>query len=239
MSFLFNTTAGASQSSFKAKLVGNAIHSVKFDGCEIQDIKGVKDPSQMYKVIKLKFSNDDGTFEHTIFEPRESDSTRRETKFTDKNGVEGKIPQPSNIESMMLLFKHAIDIISPEVAKEIDNGTKNLGANDWDGLRKLVEQILDKHKDVELEIKLIKNNKGEGVFPGFFAAINREGKAYIRNNFMGKSLAFTPYEANKINNEAVAKPTKVEEFTTAAPKLESLAESAPSDIDMSFDMPQL
>lgn len=238
MSFSFSTTAGASQSSVKARLVGNAIHAVKFDGCEIQDIKGVKDPSQTYKVIKLKFSNDDGSFEHTIFEPKDSDFVRGESKYIDKNGVENKIPQASNVENMMLLFKHAIDIISPEVAKEIDNGTKNLGAADWDGLRKLVSQILDKNKGAELEIKLIKNNKGEGVFPGFFSAINREGKAYVRNNFMGKSLAFTSYEASKINNEATAKPTKVEEFTPA-PKLDSLSESSPSDIDMSFDMPEL
>ncbi len=78
MSFSFNTTAGASQSSAKPRLAGNDIYNVKFDGCEIVDIKGVKDPDKVYKVIKLKFSNGDGIYEHTVFEPRPEDFTRTE-----------------------------------------------------------------------------------------------------------------------------------------------------------------
>ena len=41
MSFSFNTTAGASQSTVKPKLAGNEIYSVKFDGVEIKDIENV------------------------------------------------------------------------------------------------------------------------------------------------------------------------------------------------------
>ena len=53
--FSFNTTAGASQSAAKSRLTGNDIYTVKFDGCEIVDIKGVKDPSMTYKVLKIHF----------------------------------------------------------------------------------------------------------------------------------------------------------------------------------------
>ena len=238
MSFSFNTTAGASQSSIKPRLAGNSIHTVAFDECEIQDIKGVKDPTQVYKVLKIKFSNNEGTFEHTVFEPRPQDFNRGENEYTDKNGEKKKIPQASSVETMMLLFKHAIDAISPEVATEIDNGTKNLGAADWDGLRKLVAQILNKHKGAQVQIKLLKNSKGEPIFPGFFAGINKDGKAYIRNNFIGGNLGFSAYEASRISKEAEAKPTKVDEFSSET-TLESLSNSSSSDIDINFDMPEL
>lgn len=205
--FSFDATAGASQSTTKNRLVGNSIYNVALEGCEVQDITGVKDPSAIYKVIKIKFSNEDGAYEHTVFEPRPDDFKRGENEITNKNGNKEKIPQPSNVESMMLLFKHIIDAYVPEVAKQIDNKEKSLGAKSWDELRKLIVAILEKGKGRKNNIKLIKDNKGEAKFPGYFASISKDGTAYIRNNFIGEKVAFTAYEADKINKEASAKPT--------------------------------
>jgi len=235
-SFSFSETAGTSQSTAKPRLEGNNIYSVKFQGCELQDIVGVKDPTALYKVLKLKFSNEDGTFEHTIFEPKENDFDRRETEYT-KNGKVEKIPQPSNVESMMLLFKHAIDAINPTIAKQIDDGSKNLGAKDWDTLRALVAKILDAGKDSETHIKLVKNNKGEAAFPGFFAGLTREGKAYIKNNFIGDKLAFSTYESQKIKDAAGAKPTTAKSYdaNTFTPQ----ATAAASDLYSFFDIADL
>lgn len=222
MSFSFNTTAGASQSTAKPRLSGNNIYDVKFDGCEIQDIVGVKDPTMTYKVLKLKFSNEDGSFEHTVFEPRAEDFDRRESEFTNKQGKTEKIPQASNVESMMLLFKHAIDSIVPSVGKDIDNKTKSLTAGNWDDLRKLVVDILDKGKGATTRIKLMKNGKtGEATFPGFFTGLTKEGVPYVKNNFIGAKIAFSTYELQRISNESIAKPTKVSEFVLAAPEAES------------------
>ena len=124
MNFSFNGTAGASQGTTFKKLEGNTIPVVKFDGCEVVDVQGVKDPTQVYRLLKLKFSNDEGTFEHTCFEPKPADFERRETDYTDKKtGETKKIPQPSNVESMMLLFKHAIDALNP-VNTELFNNEK-------------------------------------------------------------------------------------------------------------------
>ena len=235
-SFSFSETAGSSQSTSKPRLSGNEIYTVKFEGAELQDIVGVKDPTALYKVLKLKFSNEDGTFEHTIFEPKENDFDRRETEYT-KNGKVEKIPQPSNVESMMLLFKHAIDAINPTIAKQIDDGSKNLGAKDWDALRALVAKILDAGKDSETHIKLVKNNKGEAAFPGFFAGLTREGKAYIKNNFIGDKLAFSTYESQKIKDAAGAKPTTAKSYDAGS--FTPQATAAASDLDLSFDIADL
>ena len=238
MSFSFNTTAGASQSSAKPRLAGNDIYNVKFDGCEIVDIKGVKDPDKVYKVIKLKFSNGDGIYEHTVFEPRPEDFTRTENEYTSKDGKKEKIPQPSGVENMMLLFKHAIDSIAPSIGKEIDNGTKNLGAANWNDLRTLVAKILDSGKGKEVQIKLLKNTKGEATFPGYFSGITKEGKAYVRNNFIGDKLAFSTYEITRINNEANAKPTRAASYGTQ-PTVGSESSLGTPGLDIEFDMPVL
>lgn len=238
MSFSFNTTAGASQSTAKPRLLGNEICTVKFDGCEIQDIKGVKDINALYQVLKLKFSNDRGTYEHTIFEPREEDFNRTEREYTTKTGTIEKIPQTSGVENMMLLFKHAIDSINPTIAKAIDEGTQNLGAKDWNSLRKLVSQILDAGKGASLQIKLLRNNKGEATFPGYFASITKEGKAYIRNNFIGKNLSFTAYEAQRIQKELAATPTAAKTYSEST-NFDNLPKAPSVDVDLTFDMPIL
>jgi len=239
MSFSFGTTAGASQSSVKPRLVGNDIYDVTFEGCESQDIKGVKDANAVYKVLKLKFTSELGAHEHTIFEPRPEDFVRTETKYTDKStGEEKKIAQTSGVENTMLLFKHAIDTINPKVAKQIDDNTVNLGASDWDGLRKLVMQILDAGKGVSTQIKLLRNTKGEAQFPGFFAGLTKEGKAYVKNNFIGNKLAFTAYEKTRIENEANAKPTAAK--TYSAPALTGTSQSSEEGgVNIQFDMPIL
>lgn len=206
-SFSFDATAGASQSTAKPRLLGNNIYTVKFDGCEIKDIQGVKDPTALYKVLSLKFSNDEGSYDHTVFEPKGDDYKRTDKEFTNKNGNIEKIPQASNVESLMLFLKHIIDAVNPTVAKQIDSGEKKLGAKSWDELRNLISNILNAGKGAQTKIKLLKNKAGEATFPGFFTAVNRDGKAYIRNNFVGEKVAFTAYEIDRIKNENTAKPT--------------------------------
>ena len=208
--FNFNITAGASQSTFKPQLPGNEIYELTFDGASIEDIQGKKDPSQVYKVLKLRFSNEKGQFEHTIFEPRPEDFERGENKTT-RNGEVSTFPTPSNVESMMLLLKHVIDAVLPSVGKKIDEGEVTLGGKNWEQLRTNVVTVLEKGKGATTKIKLLSDNKGNARFPGFFTGLNQEGKAYIRNNFVGNTIGFTSYEKTRIDNAANAKPTDMSE----------------------------
>lgn len=230
-SFSFDATAGASQSTAKPRLLGNNIYTVKFDGCEIKDIQGVKDPTALYKVLSLKFSNDEGSYDHTVFEPKGDDYKRTDKEFTNKNGNIEKIPQASNVESLMLFLKHIIDAVNPTVAKQIDSGEKKLGAKSWDELRNLISNILNAGKGAQTKIKLLKNKAGEATFPGFFTAVNRDGKAYIRNNFVGEKVAFTAYEIDRIKNENTAKPTDA-----AALDLGIEEKATDSGLDLNFEV---
>jgi hypothetical protein len=229
--FSFDATAGASQST--ARLVGNKIHTVQFKGCELTDIQGVKDPTQIYKVLKFKYGNEEGTYEHTIFEPREDDFKRGENEFRNKNGNVEKIPQASNVESLMLFFKHNIDAFVPAVAKAIDSGEKSLTAPDWDSLRKLIEKIMNSAVGATSKIKLITTSKGDVRMPGFFTGLTRDGKAYIKNNFIGERILFTPYEMKRIDNAQQANIKKTSNL--------DLGESDTSDagLDLAFDVDAL
>ena len=220
MSFSFDATAGASQSTSKPRLAGNNIYDVQLDGAEIQDIQGVKDPTVVYKVLKIKFSNEEGTFEHTVFEPKPEDFKRTDREFKNKNGNIEKIPQPSNVETMMLLFKHIIDGFVPEIASQIDKKERSLTAKSWDELRALVSDILKKGKSRTNKIKLVKDKNGNAKFPGYFSGLSKEGVCYVRNNFVGPKVAFSEYEYQQIKSEASAKITPAEDFLPEPAPLE-------------------
>lgn len=229
--FSFNITAGASQSTSLPLLPGNEIHEVVFSEAIVDDIQGVADPSKVFKVINIIFKNDKGMFKHTVWEPRDEDFDRRKTEFTGKDGKISTIENPSNVETMMLLFKHIIDVVNPAIGKQIDNGEKNLGAKDWDSMRKLVCDIMNVGKETPTKIKLLTNKKGDACFPGFFTSLTKEGKPYIKNNFVGDKIGYTAYEAGRIKNEATSKPTKTNE-------LDKFSASDASD-DLDFDSAEL
>lgn len=233
--FSFTTTAGASQSTAKPRLEGNKIHTVKLESVEIDDFQGVKDTSQTYRVLKFNFSNEDGHYPHTIFEPKPDDFDRGESEYTDKTGKVNKIPQPSNFETMMLFVKHTMDSFAPAIAAQIDAGKKEIAAPDWDTFRKLVKKIFESDKTRETKVKLIKNKKGEGIFPGFFSAVNRDGVAYVRNNFIGEKVAFTAYEMKKIQDEANAAPSQMQ---NSAADLE-VDNTDINDVDVNLDLGDL
>ena len=209
MNYSFDETAGISQNGARKLFDGNAIYDVTFDGCEARDIQGVQDPSKTFHVLDIKFSNAEGVFTHTEFEPNPED-------MQDTQGSFG--PNPARVKGMMLLFKHLIDAVNPELGKAIDNKEKNLNTTSWDALRKLMVQATESGKGTQTKIKLFKNNKGVATFPRYFAKYNRDGKLYMSTNFIGKNIFFTNKELDQIAKQSEAKPTEtVDLMSSQAP----------------------
>lgn len=221
MNFNFNETAGISQSNVRKQLEGNKIHDVKFDGVEARDIQGVQDPSKTFKVLDIKFSNPEGYFTHTVWEPTDKD-------YEDRIGPFGA--QPSNVKTMMMLFKHLIDAVNPKLSEKVDSGevklgTKSSGHEGWLELRELMIKATDPGKGCDTKIKLINNNKGEAIFP-YFANYNKEGKLYMSTNFIGSNIFFTNKELNKIKKSETAKPQ--------SSNIPEESNTIPSDINFDF-----
>jgi hypothetical protein len=242
-SFNFNETAGAAQSTSRPALKGNNIYDVTFDGIEIKDMAGKKDPNAMYNVLNIKFSNKDGWFTHTIFEPREEDGVRRETIFKDDKGVENKVPQLSNNEVMMLIFKHLIDAVNPELGVLIDKGeagtqmkiTGNDPHSTWLSLRNVMKAATEPGIGTEVKLKLIANKKGEAIFP-YFAAIDKEGKKYMKFNFIGNNVFWNAKEIAALKKVAAAKPTRVGESFDLTMSSSAPTEDLGMDADMDFKL---
>ena len=218
MNYSFDETAGIhARTAFE----GNAIYDVTFDGCEIRDIQGVQDKTKTFHVLDIKFSNKDGVFTHTEFEPKPEDMEDTTNAFGN--------PQPSRVKAMMLLFKHLIDAVNPELGKAIDKKEKSLNTTSWDALRKLMVQATDPGKGTAVQIKLIKNNKGVAVFPGFFANYSKAGNLYMSTNFIGKKLFFTAKELDKISKATTSQPTETL-------SLDSVSVSSETPSDFNFDI---
>lgn len=212
MNFNFNETAGASQNTAKPQLAGNMIHDVKFVGCEAKDFAGTKDPNANYSTLEIKFENESGYHTKSYFEPKDNDFEDRETQYG---------PNPSNVKSMMLTFKHLIDAVNPELGTKIDAGEKSLNVKSWKELRALMVQATESGKGVATQLKLVNNNKGEAIYP-YAAAYNKEGKLYMKTNFIGSKLFWTKKEMETINKVSVAKPTaQSNDLNLGAPVVDS------------------
>jgi hypothetical protein len=228
MNFNFNETAGASQSTSLPQLKGNAIHEVTFKGCELREIIGVKDPSQKYNVLDIKFSNDKGYYTETIFEPKAGDEKRQENEIGGKTYI-----KPSNIENMMLEFRHIIDAVNPELGKQIDSKEKTISAASWDGLRKLMVEATKSGIGKVVKIKLIKKKDGTPRFP-YFSMIDKDSnKAIVAGNFIGENLYFSTYEQQQITKAENANPTaKTDEFGLSS----STETSNQNNSDLDFNL---
>lgn len=242
--FSFESTAGSSQSSIKPKLAGNAIHNVTFKGAESKDFEGKgANEGKIFKVITFTFENEDGVFEHTIYEPTTTSDYGGGNAFmrgeSEYNGT--KFPTPSTVESIMLLFKHILDVANPTVAKLIDEKKKTLAKPNWDEIRAFVVTLMTDVtkgaiKDAETKIKLLKNKKGEAIFPGYFSGLSREGNLYMKNNFVGDKIAFLPKEMTKIQNEASAKPTDMTGEDNLLVGDTGGSEDGLGDLDLDFEV---
>jgi len=211
MKFNIGTTEIASQSTGATRLKGGEIHDVKFDGAEATTIEK-KDGSATFDVLKLKFKNDDGTFEHVLFEPKEGDEIRQKNQYDSEN--------PSNVENLIFTVKHLLAAVAPDVAKKIEDKGLNIeGWNGKSGLREFVVNNTAKSKDKEVRIKLVKDKTGNGVFPSFPLGMSKEGSVYPRTNFIvaaGGKLDFTAKEIERMNSIAAASPTSMAGTTSAA-----------------------
>lgn len=229
MNFSLDCTAGVSQSKSFQELEGNKIHEVKFDGCEAFDTSTGK------STLRIKFSNKDGVYTHTVWEPQEGDDKRPSSAFGE---------MPSNMETMMYLIKHLIDKVNPAYAKDLDDKKASLATTSWDAFRKKIVEVTTPGIGITTKIKLVKGNNGKARFPYFLGLRKDNNSVYMKTNVIGDNLFWLNSELDKINKENNAKPTNdvfgSTLFEPKAPALDDIPASnamrmpEPEDID---DMP--
>lgn len=116
-----------------------AVHTVTFDGIEIQD-------GGTWKLMKLNFSNNDGNLKLSVFRPNERDEERRENKRA--NGTAWYTP--SNAENLWACMRQLMNTLNPEGYEK----AKSVKIKNFDDAFTIVEKVLKGAVGKETNIKV-------------------------------------------------------------------------------------
>lgn len=180
------------------------IYNVKFMGCEVREFPGKKDPSVTYKVLDIKFENEDGYFTVTKFFPKAGDDKRLEVET--KNG--GKRELASNFEELMNIVKQTAEVLNPEGFKKMSELSSKFRS--FDDVAKTLIAVTDKVKGCETKIKLIGRNRDNRVvaeIPNITSVF--DGVATITDNYIGSKLFFSDYEEGRRSEYLKSRPTEM------------------------------
>ena len=229
MAFSFGISAESAVRSSRRPLAPWNIYDVKFKGCEIREFDGKKDPNAHYKVLDIKFENEDGYHTVTQFFPREGDDERR--SYDGKNG--GKVEMPSNFESLMALVKQTAQVLNPEGFTKMQAASAKFKS--FDDVANALKKVTTPAIDSDIKIKLIGRNRDGKVVAEIprIVAINKQGEAFIADNYIGTKLFFSDYEETQRSKYMGAAPTemKSEDPLADAAGVDSGSESDSFDLD--------
>ena len=110
MSFNFAISSDSAVRNSRRPLTPWEIHDVKFKGAEIREFNGKKDPNAHYKLLSIKYENEDGYFNVDLFFPKDGDDVRPE--FDGANG--GKVQMASSFETTMAIVKQTAQVLNPK-----------------------------------------------------------------------------------------------------------------------------
>lgn len=181
------------------------IHEVLFDGVEYAQFDGKKDPTAKYEVLKIKFKNEKGQFQHTLFAPKPGDEKR--TTRTNANGHESE--NPSNLEVFTKTIGHLLSEISPDTLTKLAGKSVN-----FEKLCKFLEAETKSKIGTPTCIKLIGDKDNKPRFPYMVSVFEKGGEAQVSDNCIGKNLSFTSYQLDKKREMENAKPTQMASSTT-------------------------
>ncbi len=184
------------------------INPVVFKG--VEEKTGTSKDGSTWKAIQFKFSGDKGIFEPMFFCPKEG-GDKRNSGETDGR----KWELPSQIEQLALTIAHVVGTLSPANYAKLQNVSLDL-PKDFDKLVDMVRKALASSVNKSTNIKLVADNRGYAAIPNFIN-INKNGEAYISNNWLGENLAFSSYEIKKMEKAKNSKPTEIDEDVTASP----------------------
>ena len=214
------------------------IYDVKFMGCEIREFAGKKDPNVSYKVLDIKFENEEGQFTVTKFFPKPGDDQRREVATA--NG--GKRELASNFEELMNVVRQTAEVLNPDGFKKMAELSSKFKT--FDDVAKTLIAITDKVKGCETKIKLVgrtRDNRVEAEIPNITSVF--DGTATITDNYIGSRLFFSDYEEKKRKEYLDAEPTdpdkksekKAETKKDPLMDVEAPAEVPQEDEDLNLD----
>lgn len=229
--FNFGISKDSAVKTVRPQLKPWNIYDVKFMGCEVREFAGKKNPNEVYKVLDIKFENEDGYFTVTKFFPKQGDDVRREVDA--KNG--GKRELASNFEELMNVVKQTAEVLNPEGFKKMSELSSKFKS--FDDVANTLVKITDKVKGCDTKIKLVGRNRDNRVvaeIPNITGVF--DGVATITDNYIGNKLFFSDYEEKKRAEYLNSTPTTMSEKAKVDPLMD--ADDLPMD-DSELDLDNL
>lgn len=196
------------------------IYEVSFAGCRVETIQGKKDPAKTYKILKIRFENNSGYYEESVFFPVDADTVR--PTRTNKEGHE--VEMPSNFERILALIAQLGAVINPEGYKKMQALSEKFKS--FDDVCATLIKITDPKKGTKTHLKLIGRTNNEGKIKAalpYFVSLNKDGEVWTSDNFIGDKLDFTAYELKQKEAYTNAVPTTMDKpstSNTATPTIE-------------------
>lgn len=213
MALNFGISSDSAVRSARQQLKPWGIYPVKFMGCEIREFEGKKESNLgvKYKVLDIKFEGEDGVHTVTKFFPKEGDDVRRTTE-----GRTGTVTFPSSFEVLMNTVKQTAQVLSPEGFEKMQKASSKFRS--FDDVANALIAVTKNAIGTETNIKLIGVNRDGKVVADIprIVALNKQGEAFIADNYIGSKLFFSDYEENQRAKYLQASPTPMDEVKETA-----------------------
>ena len=204
--------------SSKRRLAPWEIYTVKLTNAEITEVQSKADPTTKFKLIRIRFENDEGYYDESIFFPTEQDSERK--TFERDDG--GTFTQPSNWERTKMFIYISLIALNPEGLKKFQAASAKF--KNFDMMAAAYVKVLTEAIGTEVEIKLGGRKQKDGTisaaFPKFIN-IGNNGEVYVSSNIIGQNLFFSAYEEKQRTAFKNAKPTVMPDLVSEIPTTES------------------
>lgn len=131
----------------------------------------------------------------------------------------------------MAIVKQTAQVINPDGFEKMQQASSKFRS--FDDVAKALIQITDKFKGTETKLKLVGRNRDGKVTAEIprILGINKQGEAFVSDNYIGSKLFFSDYEETQRANYVKATPTKMQDPIDDSTPVES--------VDDSFDLESL
>ena len=195
-----------------------------------------KESETPWKALDIIFKNPAGQeYRERIFYPRDMAKAMERhdgSPATDKNGNTFTPQLPSNWERIKTCLGMIMNAIDPNIYKKYQTYSSKFTS--FDNVVEVFVKLMDTPavKSTKVELLLVgKTQDGyvNAALPNF-VRINREGKAYVAENFIGHNLAFSQWEKKQKEAYENSTPSNPEAASTAQPVVNNSASTSDDEL---------
>jgi hypothetical protein len=208
INFSISSNESSVSTSKNTRLKPFEIHNVKFDGAEIKE--GTSKAGNAFKLLIIKYSNDEGSAELSMFWPNpETDGERGKRTAADGHEYE----TPSRWDQTKTVITQTLEVLNPDGYKKMQELSSKFKT--FDDMAKTFVTLVNKKQGEEVDVKFNGYINKQGymtlTFPNI-VGINKQGELFVSDNYIGHgNLGLSAWELKKGAELNATKPTPMDD----------------------------